>query len=308
MESLFRTVGIYSSVGQHYEPVDVKRLLYYKEAKDGQILEEGITEAGSMASFIAAGTAYASHGINTIPVLHLLFDVWIPAHRRFHLGRRRHARAADSCSAALPAAPRLPAKACSTRTATATCWRCPFPTSCAYDPAYAYEIAVIVQDGIRRMYKERRKHLLLHHRDERAVRHARHAQGTSSRAFSKACTGTARPPIKNRKLRAQLFGSGAILNEALQAAADPGKELRRGRRCLERHQLQMPLHAMPSRRSAGTVCIPMKLRASLTSPMLAGRARRVRRRSDYLKTLPRVFHKWVPRRIAVARHRWFRPQ
>src|SRR5580704_5931367 len=67
MESLFRTVGIYSSVGQRYEPVDVNTLLYYKEAKDGQILEEGITEAGSMASFIAAGTAYATHGINTIP-------------------------------------------------------------------------------------------------------------------------------------------------------------------------------------------------------------------------------------------------
>jgi pyruvate dehydrogenase E1 component len=67
MESLFRTVGIYSSVGQKYEPVDVNTLLYYKEAKDGQILEEGITEAGSMASFIAAGTAYSTNGINTIP-------------------------------------------------------------------------------------------------------------------------------------------------------------------------------------------------------------------------------------------------
>ena len=67
MEALFRQVGIYSSVGQLYEPVDMDTLLYYKEAKNGQILEEGITEAGSMCSFIAAGTAYANHGINTIP-------------------------------------------------------------------------------------------------------------------------------------------------------------------------------------------------------------------------------------------------
>src|SRR5260221_2103387 len=67
MEALFRQVGIYSSVGQLYEPVDMDTLLYYKEAKDGQILEEGITEAGSICSFIAAGTAYANHGINTIP-------------------------------------------------------------------------------------------------------------------------------------------------------------------------------------------------------------------------------------------------
>ncbi|MDP2640168.1 MAG: pyruvate dehydrogenase (acetyl-transferring), homodimeric type, partial [Betaproteobacteria bacterium] len=67
MESLFRAVGIYSHVGQKYEPVDMATLLFYKEAQDGQILEEGITEAGSLSSFIAAGTAYATHGINTIP-------------------------------------------------------------------------------------------------------------------------------------------------------------------------------------------------------------------------------------------------
>ena len=79
MESLFRQFGIYSHVGQLYEPVDKGMLLYYREAKDGQILEEGITEAGSMASFIAAGTAYATHGMRHDPVLHLLLDVRLPA-------------------------------------------------------------------------------------------------------------------------------------------------------------------------------------------------------------------------------------
>ena len=67
MEALFRQCGIYSHVGQLYEPVDRDTLVYYKEATNGQLLEEGITEAGSMASLIAAGTAYATHGINTIP-------------------------------------------------------------------------------------------------------------------------------------------------------------------------------------------------------------------------------------------------
>jgi len=67
MEALFRQFGIYSHVGQLYEPVDSDTLLYYREITDGQILEEGITEAGSMASFIAAGTAYATHAVNTIP-------------------------------------------------------------------------------------------------------------------------------------------------------------------------------------------------------------------------------------------------
>ena len=67
MEALFRQCGIYSHAGQLYEPVDIDTLHYYKEAQDGQILEEGITEAGSLSSFIAAGTAYSTHRVNTIP-------------------------------------------------------------------------------------------------------------------------------------------------------------------------------------------------------------------------------------------------
>ena len=92
MEALFRQVGIYSHIGQLYQPVDIDTLLYYKEAKNGQILEEGITEAGSMSSFIAAGTAYATHGDQHDPVVHLLLDVRVPARRRPHLGRRRSSR------------------------------------------------------------------------------------------------------------------------------------------------------------------------------------------------------------------------
>ena len=123
MEALFRQVGIYAHSGQLYEPVDRDTLLYYKEAEDGQILEEGINEAGSMSSFIAAGTAYATHGINMIPffIFYSMFGfqrvgdlIWAGADMRMRA----------SCSAAPPAARRSTAKACSTRTATATCWRC----------------------------------------------------------------------------------------------------------------------------------------------------------------------------------------
>ena len=103
MEALFRQVGIYSSVGQLYEPVDMDTLLYYKEAKNGQILEEGITEAGAMCSFIAAGTAYANHGINTIPffIYYSMFGfqrigdlIWAAADQRgTRLPAGRHRRA-----------------------------------------------------------------------------------------------------------------------------------------------------------------------------------------------------------------------
>ena len=120
MEALFRQFGIYSHAGQLYEPVDSDTVLYYREAKDGQILEEGITEAGSMSSFIAAATAHSQPRREHDPVLHLLLDVRLPADRRPALGGRRHALPRASCWAARPAAPPWPARACSTRTATAT--------------------------------------------------------------------------------------------------------------------------------------------------------------------------------------------
>jgi len=137
--------------GQKYEPVDVNTLLYYKEAKDGQILEEGITEAGSMGSFIAAGSAYATHGINTIPFSFTTRCSVSSAsrissgpqricarglHARRHIGTyhalRRRAPAQDGNSQILA----LPSEHQSLRS------------------AFAYEIAVIIQDGIRRMYKD----------------------------------------------------------------------------------------------------------------------------------------------------------
>jgi len=127
MESLFRTVGIYSSVGQRYEPVDVNTLLYYKEAKDGQILEEGITEAGSMASCIAAGTAYATHGINTIP---FSFTTRCSASSalRISSGLLPTCACEVSSSVELRDALLSRVKGYSTRTATATSSRCRFQT------------------------------------------------------------------------------------------------------------------------------------------------------------------------------------
>ncbi len=92
MESIIRQVGIYASQGQLYKPHDQDMLLYYREEKNGQILEEGITEAGSMASFTAAGTAYANYKVPMVPVFHLLLDVWVPAYRRLDLGVCRRSR------------------------------------------------------------------------------------------------------------------------------------------------------------------------------------------------------------------------
>ncbi len=93
MEGMFRQLGIFSQVGQLYRPEDAEQLMFYREDKKGQILEEGITEAGALSSWIAAGTSYANHGVADDPLLHLLLDVRLPADRRPDLGRRRQPRA-----------------------------------------------------------------------------------------------------------------------------------------------------------------------------------------------------------------------
>src|SRR5881628_2595935 len=153
MEALFRQVGIYSHVGQVYEPVDSDMLLYYKEASDGQILEEDITEAGSMSSFIAAGTAYATHGVNTIPffIYYSMFGfqrigdlIWAAADSRtrgFLLGGTAGRTT-------------LMGEGLQHEDGHSHILASSVPNLVAYDPAFAFEIALIIKDGIRRMYEK----------------------------------------------------------------------------------------------------------------------------------------------------------
>ena len=150
MESLFRKFGIYSHLGQHYEPVDRSSLLYYREATDGQILEEGITEAGSMASFIAAGTAYSTFDINMVPFFffYSMFGfqrigdlIWAAGDvqaRGFLLG-------------ATAGRTTLAGEGLQHQDGHSHVLALPNPSLLAYDPAFAYEMAVIVREGLRRM-------------------------------------------------------------------------------------------------------------------------------------------------------------
>ncbi len=155
MDALFRQVGIYSHKGQLYEPVDRDNLLYYKETHNGAILEEGITEAGSMSSFIAAGTAYSTHHINCIPffIFYSMFGfqrigdlVWAAADARvkgFMLGGTAGRTT-------------LAGEGLQHQDGQSHLYAMSVPCVQAYDPAYAYELAVIIREGIRRMYVEGR--------------------------------------------------------------------------------------------------------------------------------------------------------
>jgi pyruvate dehydrogenase E1 component len=194
MEALFRQVGIYSHVGQKYEPVDMDTLLYYKEAQDGQILEEGITEAGSMSSFIAAGTAYATHGINTIPffIFYSMFGfqrvadlIWAGADSRtrgFVLG-------------ATAGRTTLAGEGLQHQDGHSHVFSLSVPNCMSYDPAFAYELAVIIQDGIRRMYKNQESIFyyltVMNEQYEMPPMPRARARGSS-----RGCTACSAPPIR----------------------------------------------------------------------------------------------------------------
>jgi pyruvate dehydrogenase E1 component len=297
MESLFRLVGIYSSIGQKYEPVDVNTLLYYKEAKDGQILEEGITEAGSMGSFIAAGSAYATHGINTIPffIFYSMFGfqrigdfIWAAADMRtrgFMLGGTSGRTT-------------LAGEGLQHQDGNSHILALTVPNLLAYDPAYAYEIAVIIEDGIRRMYKEGES--IFYYITVMNEPYVMPPMPEGARdGILKGMYRFKSTSKRDSKLRAQLFGSGSILNEVVKAQQILEENYGVGAdvwsvtsyKCLytdgnECDRLNR-LHPNESPR------VPYVTQCLAEAPGVLVAA------SDYLKVLPNMVSKWMPRRLAA---------
>jgi pyruvate dehydrogenase E1 component len=294
MESLFRAVGIYSHVGQRYEPVDMDTLLYYKEATDGQILEEGITEAGSLSSFIAAGTAYATYGVNTIPffIFYSMFGfqrvadlIWAGADSRmrgFLLG-------------ATAGRTTLAGEGLQHQDGNSHVYSLATPNCISYDPAYAYELAVIIQDGIRRMYRDQES--IFYYLTVMNEQYEMPAMPEGAREgilkgmyrFSKASNGKA-------KIKAQLLGSGTILNEVRAAAGLLEKygvaadvwsvtsynELYREAHACDRWNMLNP---------GETPKVPYVTQALKDTQGVIVAA------SDYLKVLPASIDRWMPRRV-----------
>ena len=153
MDALFREIGIYSSKGQLYEPVDKASLLYYHEAKDGQILEEGITEAGAMSSFIAAGTAYANYGTHMIPfyTYYSMFGFQRIGDLMWLAG---DIKAKGFLLGATAGRTTLNGEGLQHQDGHSHILASTIPTLLSYDPAFGYEIPVIIADGLRRMYQE----------------------------------------------------------------------------------------------------------------------------------------------------------
>jgi pyruvate dehydrogenase E1 component len=293
MEALFRQVGIYSHSGQSYEPVDMDTLLYYKEASDGQILEEGINEAGSMSSFIAAGTSYATHGVNTIPffIFYSMFGfqrigdlIWAAADSRtrgFLLGGTAGRTT-------------LAGEGLQHQDGNSQLHAYAVPNVVAYDPAFAYEIAVIIQDGIRRMYIDQES--IFYYLTVMNEQYAMPAMPEGARdGILKGLYRFRASSLPKARARAQLLGSGAILTEVVKAqeileekynvGADVwsvtsyGELYRDGHAC-ERWNLLHP--GEPER-------VPYVTKCLRDAPGVFVAA------SDYVKALPDSIDKWLPR-------------
>ncbi len=213
MESLFRQFGIYASKGQLYKPHDAEMFLYYKESKDGQILEEGITEAGSMASFTAAGTSYVNYGTEMIPffIYYSMFGFQRIGDMIWLFG---DARGKGFLCGGTAGRTTLSGEGLQHQDGHSVVLASTVPNCITYDPAYSYEIAIIVQEGIRRMYQENRAgfyYLTLY--NENYPMPAMPADLNPEQVLK----GIYRFRAGKEKAQVQLFGSGPILNEALRA-------------------------------------------------------------------------------------------
>ena len=297
MEALFRQVGIYAHSGQMYEPVDMDTLLYYKEASDGQILEEGINEAGSMSSFIAAGTAYATHGVNMIPffIYYSMFGfqrigdlIWAAADSRtrgFLLGGTAGRTT-------------LAGEGLQHQDGNSHLFALAYPNVLPYDPAFAYEIAVIIEDGIRRMYVNQESVFyyltVMNEQYEMPAMPDGAREGILKGLYK--FRGSSKP---NAKWRAQLFGSGAILTEVIKAqevlesqfnvGADVWSvtsyiQLYRDGHAADRWNMLHPTEAAK---------VPYVTQCLKDAPGVFVAA------SDYVKALPDAIDRWLPRPIEV---------
>jgi pyruvate dehydrogenase E1 component len=295
MEGMFRQIGIYSSVGQLYTPQDADQLMFYREDKQGQILEEGINEAGSLCSWLAAATAYANYGVSMVPfyIYYSMFGfqrvgdfIWAAGDS----GARGFLVGGTAGRTTLAGEGLQHQDGHSQLVATTV------PNCVAYDPTYAYELAVIVQDGLRRMYQEQENVFYYLTCMNENYAHPAMPAGVTQGILN----GMYLLQIGGRgKVRVTLFGAGTILREVLAAA-----EL------LEQNfGVPADVYSVTSfselRRNALSVARWNMLHPSETAKKtyieeaLAGREGPFIAATDYMKTVADQIRQWIPGRYVA---------
>jgi pyruvate dehydrogenase E1 component len=292
---MFRSIGIYSSMGKLYTPQDADQLMYYREDKKGQILEEGINEGGALCSFIAAGTAYANYGVNMVPfyIYYSMFGfqrvgdfIWAAADiqaRGFLIG--------GTAGRTTLAGEGLQHQDGHSQLVATT-----IPNCIAYDPTFAYELAVIVQNGMHRMYEKQENIFYyiscMNENYEHPALPAGAEDGILKGMYLFRAGGRG-------KVRVNLLGSGTILREVIAAADVLEKE----------YGVPADIFSVPSfsevRREALDVerwnlLNPAETpRVSYVQSMFAGREGPFVAATDYMKIVPDQIRQWVPNRFIV---------
>jgi pyruvate dehydrogenase E1 component len=295
MEGLFRKAGIYSFEGQHYQPVDSKTLMPYREAQDGQILQEGICETGAMASFMAAGSAYAVHGIPTIP-FYIFYSIF---------GFQRVGDMIWGCGDMLCKGFLLGGTAGRTtlngeglqhEDGHSHVVANTVPNMRSYDPAFGYELAVIIRDGIERMYQNNEEifyYITVY--NENFAMPAMPADSEDGIIKGMYRFSQSETPVSNGR-KAHLFGSGSIMGEVRKAAGllesigiatdiwsvTSYNELTRDALAVERTNRL---------RNENAKCYVEELLENETGIFVAA--------SDYMKVQPLGISQWIPGRYVV---------
>jgi len=291
MEVLFREVGIYAPHGQKYDPVDSKLVLSYTEKPNGQLLEEGITEAGSMASLQAAGTSYATHAQVTVP-FYIFYSMFFQR-TLDQLWAFGDIRGRGFILGATAGRTTLNGEGLQHEDGHSHVLASVVPNVRCYDPAFAYEVATIVRDGLDRMYVKDEDvfyYVTLYNQDYAMPPRPEGVEDGILRGLYRY-----RPALHRGKLRAQLFGSGPILLQALRAqeilgerygvaadvwSATSYQQLRMDALSCERWNRLHP---------DGAPRVPYVTRA------LEGHEGPVVAASDYLRLVPDMVARWVPR-------------
>jgi pyruvate dehydrogenase E1 component len=290
MEGLFRQIGIYSAVGQLYTPVDAETLMSYREDRKGQMLEEGINEAGSTCSWIAAATSYANHGIAMVP-FYIYYSMFGFQRVGDFIWAAGDMRARGFLMGATAGRTTLAGEGLQHQDGHSQLVATTIPNCRAYDPTYAYELAVIIQDGMQRMYVQNESVFyyisVMNENYPQPPLPAGAEAGIVKGGYLLKGGGEG-------KLRATLLGSGTILRECLAAAElleqqygvmtdvfsiTSFSELRREALECERWNLLHPAEGA---------------RVPFVQTLLAGRDGALVAATDYVRNVPDQIRSWVP--------------
>lgn len=294
MEVFFGQIGIYNPLGQNYEPVDSGSLLYYKESKTGQYLQEGINEAGAMSSFIAAGTSHATNNLPMIP-----FFIYYSMFGLQRVGDLVWAAADQGCRGFMLGATSgrttLSGEGLQHQDGNSHLLAYPVPNLVAYDPAFAFELAIIIKNGVTDMYEKNKNvfyYITLGNENYVQLPQPAHVKDedvlSGMYLFQKSTTRSDK--------KANLFGSGAILNEALKAAKTLETQYQVSTNVWsitsykELHQNAMDVERW-------NILHPEEMKESTIENRLKNEAGVFVCASDYTKALPNSIGKWFPKKM-----------